>query len=86
MIIKYFLIFILQFIYNYLRVYEIKHSYDNNTGKVLINAFLMNATALFTTYISVSEMLKGDWIIALVFIFGAVFGKWIAIKKSTNGN
>lgn len=46
----------------------------------------MNATALFTTYISVSEMLKGDWIIALVFVLGAVFGKWIAIKKSTNGN
>ena len=86
MIIKYFLIFILQFIYNYLRVYEIKHSYDNNTGKVLINAFLMNTTALFTTYISVSEMLKGDWIIALVFVLGAVFGKWIAIKRNIDGN
>jgi LytS/YehU family sensor histidine kinase len=69
-----------------LRVYEIKHSYDNNTGKLLINAFFMNATALSTTYISVSEMLKGDWIIALVFVLGSVFGKWIAVKKNINGN
>lgn len=46
----------------------------------------MNATALSTTYISVSEMLKGDWIIALVFVLGSVFGKWIAVKKNINGN
>jgi len=78
---KYISIFALQFVYNYLRVYEIKHSYDNNTFKVIINAFLMNATALITTYISISEMLKGDLMIAFIFILGAVFGKWFATKK-----
>jgi hypothetical protein len=82
MILKYITIFILQFIYNYLRVYEIKHSYDNNTLKVIINDMLMNTTALITTYISISEMLKGDLIIAFVFISGAVFGKWFATQKS----
>lgn len=83
-LIKYFTIFILQFIYNYLRVYEIKHSYDGKTSQLIFNSILMNSTALITTYVSVSEMLKGDVTIFVVYILGAVFGKWIATTKYFN--
>jgi hypothetical protein len=44
----------------------------------------MNSTALITTYVSVSEMLKGDVTIFVVYILGSVFGKWIATTKYFN--
>jgi hypothetical protein len=85
--VKYVLIFVLQFSYNYLRVYEIRHSYDGKTSHLILNTILMNATALFTTYISISEMLKGDLKVCFLYILGAAFGKWVSTTKYfKNGN
>ena len=75
---EYIGIFILQFLFNLLKVYEIKHSYEKNTSKLIINSILMNGIALISVYYSLQMMFDGDWLVVLVYIVGAVFGKWIA--------
>lgn len=80
----YIIIFILQVVYNILKVEEIKYSYEGKTAKLVINSILLNLTALITTFYSVKLMLNGDFVISVIYIIGAAFGKWIATTKIFN--
>jgi membrane protein required for colicin V production len=75
---EYSITFILQVVYNILKVEEIKLSYENKTTKLVLNSVLLNITALCTTFYSVKLMLSGDYIIAIIYITGSALGKWIA--------
>ena len=81
-LLKYFIVFFLQFLYNLLRIEEIKLTYENQLRQVLINTILMNLVILASTYYSLSMLLAGDWFIGVVYVAGAVFGKWIGLRKS----
>jgi len=84
MIWKYLLVYIFQVIFNILKVQEIKLTYENKTGRLMINTILISAVVLASTYYSLNLMLKGDFIVAAVYIFGSVSGKYIAMTKSFN--
>lgn len=84
MIFEYTITFILQVIFNILKVEEIKLSYENKTAKLVFNSILLNITALCTTFYSVKLMLNGDYIIAIIYITGSAIGKWIATTKLFN--
>lgn len=84
LLLKYFIIFFLQLAYNLLRIHEIKLTYENNLKQVLINTILMNIVILASTYYSLSMLLAGDWFIGVVYVAGAVLGKWIGLTRSTN--
>lgn len=84
MVLKYSLIFLLQLIFNVLKVEEIKYSYENKTSKLIFNSILMNAISLATTYYSLTLMLNGDWVVAAIYIAGAASGKWVATTKMFN--
>ena len=88
MMLEYIGIFILQFLFNLLKVYEIKHSYEKNTSQLIINSILMNGIALITVYYSLQMMFDGDWLVVIIYIFGAAVGKWVAttnfFKKSSS--
>jgi uncharacterized membrane protein YqgA involved in biofilm formation len=81
---KYIIVFFLQFSYNLLRIQEIKLTYENKLTQVLINTILMNLVILASTYYSLSMLLQGDIFIGIVYVVGAVFGKWVGLKKSVN--
>ena len=81
---EYTITFILQVVYNILKVEEIKFSYENKTTKLVLNSVLLNITALCTTFYSVKLMLSGDYIIAIIYITGSALGKWIATTKLFN--
>jgi len=75
-------IFLLQAAMAILKVHEIKY---NDGGeelrKAMINAFLISVVALLSLTIGVSSLLKGDWSVAVFFVAGSVFGKWLAMTK-----
>lgn len=74
-------IFILQAAMAILKVHEIKSNNDNNVRKAVINSFLISVVALLGLTIGVSSLLKGDWSVAVFFVAGSMFGKWLAITK-----
>lgn len=80
-ILKYFIIFIFQLLYNFLRTEEIQLTNKNKLGRVLLNTVLMNLVILASTYYSLSMLLSGDWFVGVVYVAGAVIGKWIGFKK-----
>ncbi len=80
----YIIIFILQVVYNILKVEEIKYSYEGKTVKLVVNSIFLNITALFTTFYSVKFMLDGDFIVSIIYIIGSAFGKWLATTKIFN--
>ena len=65
MIGKYVFIFVLQLIFNILRVEEIKFSYENDTKKLIVNSILMNSLILASTYFSLTLLLQGNWFIII---------------------
>jgi amino acid transporter len=84
LLLKYFIVCILQLSYNLLRIHEIKLTYENKLKQVLINTILMNLVILASTYYSLSMLLSGDWFVGVVYVVGAVLGKWIGLTRSTN--
>jgi hypothetical protein len=80
----YILVFLFQFIYNILKVEEIKFAYENKTIKLVINAILLNTLTILSTYYSLHLLLEGDMFIIISFITGGAVGKWFATTNIFN--
>ena len=74
-------IFVLQAAMAILKVHEIKYNDGEELRKAMLNAFLISVVALLALTIGVSSLLKGDWVVAVFFVAGSVFGKWLAMTK-----
>ena len=74
-------IFVLQAAMDILKVHEIKYNDGEELRKAMINAFLISVVALLALTIGVSSLLKGDWVVAVFFVAGSMFGKWLAMTK-----
>lgn len=64
-----------------LKVQEIKYNDGKDLKKSMINSFLISIVALLSLTIGVSSLLKGDWLVAVFFVAGSMFGKWLAMTK-----
>jgi uncharacterized membrane protein YqgA involved in biofilm formation len=82
--IQYTLIFASQILFNIFKTYEIRYTYENKMRSLLVNTVLINLVSLAITYLSIESLLKGDYIVVLVYIVGSVVGKWIAMTKFSN--
>jgi hypothetical protein len=78
MFLDYFLVFFFQVLFNILKVYEIRFSYENNTRKLVINSIMMNLMTILSFYYSLNLMISGDWKVIIVFVSGGALGKLIA--------
>jgi hypothetical protein len=74
-------IFVLQAAMAILKVHEIKYNDGEELRKAMLNAFLISVVALLALTIGVSSLLKGDWVVAVFFVAGSMFGKWLAMTK-----
>lgn len=75
-------IFLLQAAMAILKVHEIKYNEGGeDLRKAMINSFLISIVALLALTIGVSSVLKGDWFVAVFFVAGSMFGKWLAMTK-----
>jgi hypothetical protein len=84
MFLSYLAVFFSQTLFNIFKVLEIKLTYENKTGLLMINSVLINLASLFSTYLSIDELLGGNFIITLFYVAGSVFGKWVAMTKIEN--
>jgi len=85
------LVFILQIFMSYIRVWEIKHCYDNNRRKMAINAFYGSLITLVSFTIGVAPLIKMmndsshitflNFLAPISFVTGSVIGKVISFEK-----
>jgi hypothetical protein len=79
-------IFLSQIIYNVLKVWEIKYTYQHRIFPLLINSIFINLTSLVTTFISVTSLLDGKWSVIFFYVIGSVIGKYIGMTIHTRIN
>lgn len=81
---KLFLIFIFQIIFNILKTLEIRFTYENRVGPLMVNSVFINLVSLVTFYFSLTELLNENFTVVFFYIAGSVIGKWIAMTKLEN--
>jgi len=80
-----FIIFVLQIVFNILKVYEIQYSYEKKLVPLLINSVFYNLSIIVGTYLSMDSLFNGDWSVIIVFVIGSMIGKYLAIKMTDFG-
>lgn len=85
------LVFILQIFMSYIRVWEIKHCYDNNRRQMAINAFYGSLITLVSFTLGVAPLIKMmndsshitllNFLAPISFVAGSVIGKVISFEK-----
>jgi len=82
----YIIIFLSQLIFNFLKVLEIKFTYENKVGRLLMNSVLINSVSLIAVYYSLDLLLnQKDYVVSIFYISGSVLGKFIAMKYDNQG-
>lgn len=76
----YLVIFIFQYLFNMLKVMEIKYSYEEKIKPLIIVTALLSGIVLASTYFSFTLLISGDIIVIPIYISGSILGKLTAIK------
>jgi len=74
------IVLISQTLFNVFKVLEIKYTYQNKVGALLINSVWINLVALVSTYYAIDDLFKGNFTIVIFYILGSVIGKYIGMK------
>lgn len=74
------LVFVSQVLINILRVLEIKYTFQHNVPKLLFNTLWINMVWLVSTFMSIDALLKGNFLVVVVFLAGSVLGKYMGMN------
>lgn len=77
----YFAVFFFQVLFNIFKTLEIKYTYEHRVKELMLNSIWINLVSLGSIYLSVDNMLKGNWSVLIVYVAGSVTGKWVAMTK-----
>jgi hypothetical protein len=69
-----------QTMYNIFKVLEIKYTYQNKVGALLLNSVWINLVSLASTYFAIDDLLKGNFRIIIFYIIGSVLGKYLGMQ------
>jgi hypothetical protein len=75
-----------QILYNIFKVLEIKYTYQNKVGALLVNSVWINLVSLVSTYYAIDDLLKGNFTIIIFYIIGSVVGKYLGMKLGNPRN
>ena len=75
-----------QTMYNILKVLEIKYTYQNKIGALLLNSIWINLISLVSTYYAIDDLLKGNFTIVIFYITGSVLGKYFGMQLGNPRN
>jgi hypothetical protein len=76
----YLIILVAQILFNIFKVLEIKYTYQNRTGPLLLNSIWINLVSLLSMYYSIDNLLQGNVKIIIFYIGGSVLGKYVGMK------
>lgn len=82
--ISYILIFLLQVIFNICKSLEIRYTYENKLGPILWVGFALSIMMILGFYLSIGALLKGEWIVIVVYVSGSVLGKYLSFLINKN--
>jgi hypothetical protein len=77
---KELIVFLAQTLFNIFKVLEIKYTYQNKIGSLLINSIWINLVSLASTYYAIDDLLNGKFTIIIFYIVGSVLGKYIGMQ------
>lgn len=77
---KELVVLIAQTLYNIFKVLEIKYTYQNKVGALLLNSVWINLISLVSTYYAIDDLLKGNFTIVIFYITGSVIGKYFGMQ------
>jgi hypothetical protein len=69
-----------QILFNIFKVLEIKYTYQNKIGSLLLNSVWINLVSLVSTYYAIDDLLKGNFTIIIFYIIGSVIGKYLGMQ------
>jgi hypothetical protein len=75
-----------QTLYNIFKVLEIKYTYQNKIGALLLNSIWINLISLVSTYYAIDDLLKGNFTIVIFYITGSVLGKYFGMQLGNPRN
>jgi len=67
--------------FNIFKTLEIKYTYEHKVKELMFNSVWINLVSLGSVYFAIDSLLKGNWLVVLVYIAGSVVGKWVAMTK-----
>lgn len=74
------IVLLAQTLYNIFKVLEIKYTYQNKIGALLLNSVWINLVALASTYYAIDDLLNGRFTIVIFYIIGSVLGKYLGMQ------
>ena len=74
------LVFTFQVLFNIFKVLEIRFTLQHNVRKLLINSVWINLVSLGSTFFSIDQLLKGNFLVIIFYIAGSVVGKYIGMN------
>jgi hypothetical protein len=77
---KEIVVLVAQTLYNIFKVLEIKYTYQNKVGALLLNSVWINLISLVSTYYAIDDLLKGNFLIVIFYIAGSVLGKYLGMQ------
>lgn len=81
---EYILVGILQFFSSWLRVLEIKYTYEEKIIETIVVNGLMVGFWLFSTWFGVAGLVNHDYWMIPVYLVPNLIGKYLALKKRKN--
>jgi hypothetical protein len=76
--INYIFIFLLQVAFNICKSLEIKYTYENRLVPILWVGFALSVMMILGFYLSIGALLKGEWVVIVVYVGGSVLGKYLS--------
>ena len=77
---NYVILAVIEMLFNTLKVFEIKYSYDRNVKMTMFVGFALTIVWLFSTALGVSAVIEMDYYMMGVYIVFSMLGKYIALK------
>jgi hypothetical protein len=80
------IVFLSQTLFNIFKVLEIKYTYQNKIGPLLLNSVWINLVSLVSIYYSLDNLFKNNFAVIAFYIAGSVFGKYLGMKLGNPEN
>lgn len=77
-------VFIFQVLFNIFKVLEIRYTFEKQVKKLMVNSVYINLVSLGSTFFSIDQLLKGNFLVIIFYIAGSVVGKWIGMSIETD--
>jgi hypothetical protein len=76
--ISYISIFVLQVAFNICKALEIRYTYENRLAPILWVGLALSVMMIWGFYLSIGALLKGEWVVVLIYVSGSVLGKYLS--------